>query len=393
MSDKKFIQQLCRLDIDSVRGYLSKIYEEKNILNGVLDSIQAMIIATDEKHSITYCNHYAKKILQIKKSPVSPIMWHGKSILSMLEDGQIKEKIRAYIEDNQKLENVDVHLNGYHSIKMGNLSAFSMTKQGKIIGFTYVLFDNTMWTTRYLERNQKLSISSLKMLTAGIAHEIKNPLGALDLHFQLIERFIKNNFSSNHKPKQKELTELTSVVKQEISRLNNIIEDFLLSVRPIKSTKEIANLNEVVRYALDLLKPKLKENKIKLKVDLSSKIPLYRFDKKYFVQLVVNLIQNSIDAISETNRVGKLWVVTLLVDDKIVLEVIDNGCGVKKKEINKIFEPFYSSKQKGTGLGLIIVSKVVQEHDGDIIITSDADKGMEIRMEFPLTSPRMKLLN
>ena len=136
------------------------------------------------------------------------------------------------------------------------------------------------------------------------------------------------------------------------------------------------------------------KKKIALKLNLNEDIPLYKLDKNYIKQALINLVKNSIQAISELHDDdGLISIATDLEENKIIFSIIDNGCGIDKSNLEEIFEPFYTSKEMGTGLGLTIVSKIIREHGGEILVESKKNRGTEIKIEFPLMKKNLKLID
>ncbi len=386
LTENKFINALDRLDKKVIIDYVKKNYEEKKLLDQVFDYIEMGVVITNKSHLILKHNKFMNQFFK-KKS----FNYVGHPFLEVLEENEVRRKIKGYIQDSNSLKGEEVSFRlSTHQVGIGSLSAFVIAKKGEISNFVYIFFDNTQWHSRYLKRSHEKSISSLKILTAGIAHEIKNPLGSLDLHLQLIERFLSKK-SISEKP---HLNALVSVFKEELNRLNQIVNDFLLSIRPTKSIRKIANLNEIINETLHLMSLELKAKKIALKLNLNESIPLYKLDKNYIKQALINLVKNSIQAISEVyDEGGLISIATDLEENKIIFSIIDNGCGIDKNNLGEIFEPFYTSKEMGTGLGLTIVYKIIKEHRGEILVESKKNRGTEIKIEFPLMKKNLKLID
>ena len=386
--ENKFVRNLHKLDRASLLEHLKKLYTEKELFSKALDSFRMGFVITNSQHIVMKHNRYMQFFLKRK----SATHLEGRFLLECFleeNEGTLKEKIRSYIEANNPLNGEEI------AYKMGNellhlsLSAFALAEGGAIEGHVYVLFDNTLWTSRHIEKNHQKSLSHLKMLTASIAHEIKNPLGSLDLHLQLVERLLnKNNF-----PEKKEFAELMGVLKEELGRLDKIVEDFLLSVRPIKSVRKKGNLNDVVIESVELMQAEATSLGVVIQTELKKHLPLYPIDKNHMKQAIINLIKNGMEAVLETDRKGEIVVSTYEENQKIVISILDNGCGIKEVNIPNIFDPFYSTKETGTGVGLNIVLKILKEHDGLIVVNTKEKKGTEFKIEFPFKKKEPKLLS
>ena len=250
-----------------------------------------------------------------------------------------------------------------------------------------MLINAIHWKEKYQQQNIRNSIESLATLTSGIAHEIKNPLGAIDLHLQLIDRHLKKEY-----PQDEYFSDLTKVVKDEINRLDKIVNDFLLSVRPINIKKELINLNDIVVETLKFMEPVFNDSNINISSELNDEIPLYLFDKYSIKQVLINLLKNSIESIKENkNDINDIHIKTFSDAYTIFLEIRDTGIGIKEKEINQIFDPYFTTKKMGTGLGLSIASNIINKHNGSIDVSSTVGKGTKIELSFDFNKKKILL--
>ena len=185
------------------------------------------------------------------------------------------------------------------------------------------------------------------------------------------------------------LEQYLAVCKGEITRLDYIVTQFLQAIRPSPPQLRPSQLNEVVRETLDLLRPEIENRGITLKEKLSRPLPMTPCDPAQIKQALVNLIKNALQAMT---RGGVLNVMTHRGVDGVVVSVADTGGGIPQEQLNRIFEPFYTTKKKGTGLGLMIVQRIVGEHRGRIEVDSHVGKGTCFRLWLPLHARAPKLL-
>ncbi|MEY2409417.1 MAG: hypothetical protein QOF48_2087, partial [Verrucomicrobiota bacterium] len=179
------------------------------------------------------------------------------------------------------------------------------------------------------------------------------------------------------------------VCKGEIGRLDYIVTQFLQAIRPTQAQLKPTSLNETVRETLDLLRPEIENRGITLQEKLTPRLPLAPIDPAQIKQVLVNLIKNAIQAMS---RGGTLTLQTDSGVDGVLLIVGDTGGGIPQEQINRIFEPFYTTKKKGSGLGLMIVQRIVREHKGRIELESHVGQGTVFRIWLPLHERPVKLL-
>ena len=252
------------------------------------------------------------------------------------------------------------------------------------------------------KRNQEIllhrmeSLASLTNLAASVAHEIKNPLGAISIHIQLLQKAIAKARDNEDKlPDKKFVENYIDVVNEEIANLNKIVVDFLFAVRPVSANLELLHPNAIVEKLIDFLKPEYEKENVKLNVALCPEDTQLLLDEKLFREVIVNLSQNAIHAVNEKNNSEQdkiIEITSVIRDDKYVLSITDNGCGIPEDKLNKIFEPYYTTKATGTGLGLTTVYKIVKEFSGDISVKSIAGEGTSFIISIPVPQLNKKLL-
>lgn len=244
----------------------------------------------------------------------------------------------------------------------------------KLKGWLLLLDDRT--DQKLLEENmrQQEKLAAVGQLAAGIAHEIRNPLASISGSIQLMLANPANHSDEDLK--------LMRIVDKEIDRLNGLITEFLDYVRPESRPLETVNLNNLVRDVLESVQfnPKLRKDvEQQVRLDAASDI-LGNRDK--LKQALLNFIINAYQAMNATEA-PRLEVETHDQDDLVVLIIRDNGCGIKKENLNRIFEPFHTTKPQGTGLGLAVTHKILQAHQARVLVDSAEGEGTRFLIEFP----------
>ena len=187
----------------------------------------------------------------------------------------------------------------------------------------------------------------------------------------------------------RKLSQFLGVAKGEINRLDYIITQFLQAIRPTPAQLKPGQLNDVVAKSLDLLRPELENRDIAVKEKLARRLPDAPIDAVQLQQALVNLIKNAMQAMT---RGGTLTLATGEGSEGVWLSITDTGCGIGDEQMKHIFEPFYTTKKKGTGLGLMIVQRIVRAHNGRIELDSRAGRGTMFRIWLPLHEPKPRLL-
>ena len=285
----------------------------------------------------------------------------------LLIGGQIFGFIRLYFSDNPTLsEDVMDFVKG-----IASQSSCAINHAAEIK--SHVLQYNQLATK--VDR-----LSSLGRMAAGIAHEINNPLTGILLY--------SSNLSKKAEPGP--FKDGFEIIMQETQRCKKIIQGLLDFSREKKPQKILANINEVIEKALALMDNEFFIRRIKLLRDFDACTPSFFLDADQMEQVVINLLFNAVQAIGEG---GTVTVRTLLNKEKgsVCVEVEDNGCGIHKDIQKKIFEPFYTTRAEGTGLGLAVSYGIIRNHQGQVKISSEPGIGTLIRLTLPVQEEACEL--
>ncbi|HOV89975.1 MAG TPA: HAMP domain-containing sensor histidine kinase [Syntrophorhabdaceae bacterium] len=225
-----------------------------------------------------------------------------------------------------------------------------------------------------LKKSEQLSI--IGQLSSGIAHEIRNPLNFLTLSIG----HIKERISELQLEDRNDLIKLLDNITKEIFRVNELIHNFLLLGKPIKLHKEWASLESIISETIEILKDKIRSG-IFINVVSKDENEYIYCDREYIRLCIINLIVNAIQAITEEK--GTITIEYGKDGSFNYIKVMDTGEGISKSEIDRIFEPYFSTKKFGIGLGLTITKRFVEEHGGSIFIDSELNKGTTIAIRIP----------
>jgi signal transduction histidine kinase len=247
-----------------------------------------------------------------------------------------------------------------------------------------VVFALVYWKTlRALRRTearivQNDRLASLGQLAAGIAHELRNPLNIIEQTVTVLRRRY-----------EKEPDELFEYIPDEITRMNSIITQFLDSARETPLDRRASNLADVLERTLSLLNHRIKESEVKVETAIPGKIPA-DIDPGKMQQVFLNLCLNALEALPEKNPELKISVEINKPSGHISITVADNGRGMNPRQIDRIFDPFYTNKEGGAGLGLWVTDRIVHQHEGRIDVVSTPGAGTRMTVILPLGKDEAK---
>jgi signal transduction histidine kinase len=227
-------------------------------------------------------------------------------------------------------------------------------------------------TEAQLIRSEKLA--ALGQLAAGIAHEIRNPLTSINI---LIHSLTENLPSGNAQ------WEDLKVIEEEIHRINEIVDQFLRFAKPAPPLLEKAEVIPIFEETLQLLRPQIERLQISVQKDFQS-LPPITIDKEQMKQVILNLLMNAIQAMPEG---GRLKLIGQVSEDNhwIQFSIKDSGIGIPPEDMDKLFDPFFSTKEGGIGLGLSIAHRIIDQHHGKIEATSNPQKGTIFTLYLPIS--------
>lgn len=358
-----------------------------NSQNIIIENLEEGIIAIDINGIIQGINKKACFLLSIPRNS------EDKAISKCINNTNIGRLILELLEAN----NTDTKIiKDDKNDRMLQIDILPLGDSGIIIGTLIKIFD----ITKSYESAQKLKraeqLASFTTLAAGVAHEIKNPLGSISIYVQLIEKIIKKNMYNDCQC-YNEFRDYCNIIKEEISRLEDTINSFLFSVRKLVLNLEDININSLILSTVDFLKYEIENNNIKIDIKFDIENLILKIDEKYIKQCLINIIQNSIDSIIEKKKHNKsdennISIKLKLLDNYGLISIKDTGIGIKEEELSKIFEPYFTTKRNGTGLGLTNVIRIIEAHNGSFNIESKYGFGSEAIIKLPLMLENQKFL-
>lgn len=367
----KLLHRIDRVGPEDLQNYLQQLAREKGFLETIFNTLQEGVLVIDPAGKILYLNHTMQPLLGIGDDAL------GKNVASYLKEldwtGMLRER-RVVSRD----------LEVYYPEKR-LLNFYLVPIEATPPAYAIIFHDLTSTREQTREVIESERLNALVLLAAGVAHELGNPLNSLHIHLQLLERDLKKLKDAQGK----KLVESVRVAQTEIKRLDTIIDQFLRAVRPGQAKRLPTQINTLVEESIAFLGPEIEDKDVLVELDLAKGLPLIAADGGAIKQAFYNVIKNAVQAMG---RGGILRIATARNDTHVLVSFADNGCGIAPEFLTRIFDPYFTTKEKGSGLGLFMVRRIVREHGGELMLESDPGRGTIARILLPLAERRMRML-
>src|SRR5881296_1807151 len=405
---EKLIERLGRIGPEDVQNYFLRLAQEKGFLETVFNAIQEGVIVTDSNGRITYLNDAACALFGLESADaignrlaerIRGLDWESltKSRGPVSHDMEVfypqNRFINFYIvplviEHREAVVTIPRDKSGPNEPargRHGTPGSPTRATAAEEVGHVMILRDITQSRRTAQQTIESERLNALTLLAAGVAHEIGNPLNSLNIHLQLIEREARKLDGA----KGAELQESVEVARAEINRLDSIISQFLRAIRPTRPQLRPENINSIVEEAVRFLAPEIKDRDIVVEQELRSDLPLLELDRDQMKQAFYNVIKNSFEAMKSR---GILRIRTDMDESHVIVRFTDTGGGISAENLSRVFEPYFTTKTSGTGLGLLIVRRIVREHGGELSIESSEGKGLTLTIRLPHIDRRVRML-
>ena len=391
---EKVLGRIDALNPENLQSFVERLARDRSFLETLFNTIEDGVLVADREGKVTYLNAAASQLTGFDEDAAM-----DQPVTRLLPELDWASLQAADHEGGRSVVRREFELD-YPRKRFIRLYAAPLDGEAKgSTGMALILHDATEAREQTHEAIESERIQALTLLAASVAHELGNPLNALSIHLQLMEREIRKlgqPSAAGEAGDPDEVSDIAaklekyiSVAKGEVNRLDYIVTQFLQAIRPSKPKLKKSSLNDTVEETIELLRPEFDNRGQAIKLEFAKSLPLALFDAAQIKQSLINLMKNSMHAMSTG---GELTIKTGEAAAGVWVSLTDSGGGIPQEQIKRIFEPYYTTKEKGSGLGLMIVQRIVRDHDGRLELVSHGGKGTTFRIWLPQEERRQHLL-
>ncbi|PTY01216.1 ATP-binding protein [Opitutus sp. ER46] len=379
----RVLGRLDTLDTVNLTNLVQRLARERALFEEIFNTLQEGILVIRDDGAIEYANASAYALIGLGSDELT-----GETLWRLVPG--LRTSLGATLDDTRAVAPVatrefELTYPEPRTVRM-YMVPFTQPTRGAARRFVIILSDITKDKETTEARIENERTSSILLLAAGVAHELGNPLNSLTIHLQLIERKLKRLGAGKEVDA---VADSVRVCRNEVSRLDGIITNFLEAIRPRPPDLADTDLNDVLDEVLRFQHREMEDRGIAVEAETSEALPHVMADRNQLKQVFFNLTKNAMEAMRPG---GKLRIRSRADDDYVYLMVGDTGAGIKQEDLVRLFQPYYTTKAGGSGLGLMIAQRIMREHGGHIGIESKEGVGTIVTLQFPRKDRRVRML-
>ena len=377
------IDRVDELDSASRAALIGRLARERGLLKTVMQTLREGILVVESSGKVEYANPSAIDMLSLVERDIGRLsLW--RAVPDLARTLPISSKGYLMEESNVSRE-LELSYPQLRIVRLYLVPIDETTEDVSLARYAVILSDITKERDRTRQEIENERVNSILELSAGVAHELGNPLNSLNIHLQVMRRQLAKIEATGYDKLERSL----DICSGEVERLDSIITHFLQAVRPRKPDLHDLDLIRPLEETLEFLGPELESAGVRVDVEVSSTLPPVQGDRDQIKQVFFNIIKNARQAMRDG---GIIRIRAFADDDFVYVQVGDTGEGIAQEDLRKVFQPYFSTKQDGHGLGMMIVERIMRDHGGQIGIDSRKGVGTLVTLQFPQKHRRVRLL-
>jgi len=354
---------------------------ESTLSEIILKNLKEAVVFADTEGRIQIFNRVAEQYFEMKERQVL-----GKRVERVISHQNIRKQFASVYEKREGHQDIElaIHIpagsDSENEMRLLRCSFYPIfDRKETFLGCLAMFADVTEKGLLSREISKSKDLSTIGVLARWMAHEIRNPLSSLNINIELLREELKEEA---HFGTKEEIQSLLNFISYETLRLENNLKDFLDFNRLPPLTFEWVELNEVLDSIVRLLRPDAQIKNARMDTHFQKNLPMVKIDVSQINLAISNLIINSIQAVSER---GEIHLFTRSSKKNVFIVIRDNGTGISKEHLPRIFDFMFSTKPSGSGLGLSIAKKIISDHHGEITVRSEVNRGSTFKIRLPLS--------
>jgi two-component system, sporulation sensor kinase E len=382
----RVLGRLDSLDSVNLANLVQRLARERGLFEQIFNTLQEGVLVIDSGGEIEYANAAAHRIIGLGSDDLAgQMLWRlvpglRASLENTLEDAAGKAVLPVVTRE------FELTYPEPKSVRLYMVPFRGESRGGSDRRYAVILTDITKEKLSTEQRIEDERTSSIRLLAAGVAHELGNPLNSLTIHLQLIERKLKKLKAGKEAAS---LAESIAICRDEVNRLDGIISNFLEAIRPRPPDLAETNLAELLAEVLRFQHRELADRGINVEAETPDSLPRVMADRNQIKQVFFNITKNAMEAMTPG---GRLKIKSRADDENVFLLFGDSGAGIKREDLIRLFQPYHTTKMGGHGLGLMIVQRIMRDHGGQVGLESKEGVGTVVTLQFPRKDRRVRML-
>ncbi|MEY3000387.1 MAG: hypothetical protein RL648_601 [Verrucomicrobiota bacterium] len=379
------VERVGELDAANRANLIARLARERRLLKTVVNTLREGVIVLEASGQMEYANPAALQMLGLREGDLGELtLWRAVPDLRRTMDLSWKGFLKdgANVSRELELSYPQKRIVRLYFVPIDEV----LEETVQVSRFAVILSDITQERVKTLKEIENERVKSILELSAGVAHELGNPLNSLTIHLQLMQRQLRK--LEDAVPADKFGRSLEACAK-EVERLDGIIRHFLEAVRPTAPQLQDVDLIGPLEESIRFLGLELEGAGIRVDIELGRTLPLIQGDRDQIKQVFFNIVKNARQAMKAG---GTIRIRAFSDDEYVYVQIGDSGEGMSEESLAKVFEPYFTTKRDGHGLGMMIVERIMRDHGGQIGIDSRPGVGTLVTLQFPQKHRRLRLL-